>query len=673
MSDDLSVPAGANGDGVESFFQRVASVNPFLDNRVNGPSAHDIDVEALYHPAFTRLTELAGEALANRRGVGAVLWGEAGVGKSHLLSRLGRWAHHDNRACFVYLHNLQAAPEHLPHSLLHAVVSLLTFGRERRLTDTPLFELVRGGLVEAVASSAGPYPWPQLERAWNALVDGLARIDLPGATPVDRTVYGVLFRLYRSANRAARAKEDGALATLAVRWLSGRALDPDEARALGLPPAPRAGEPVALADAQQIKQVLVALMRLAAGQKRPFVLAFDQVDNLDEDQAGALARFLQALIDSSPNLLVVTAGVKETLLRWLEQRVIQQSAWERLAQIEVTLQRLPAAEALRIVEARLNGFLRPFADLEPVRKRREEDALFPLGAAWCDRYFRDRIEVRPRDAVNWAREGWQRQQQALAEQGGPAWLAAWPQAAPVLVDDGFVSEPTAEEVRRAVDAMVEERLAAVAAELLQEPGSLPPNADHLAGVVYALLTQCRDAGHRYGVWEVERLPAARRGARPTYDLSIRQRAAGGAETQTGVVFVTETSANSVTGFLRRLLEDPRPLDRVVLVNDERIGLPLGGRGREHLDDLLHGGTHRFRRVELSMIQYAELEAMQRLVGLARSRDLEIELPPGRHRTVTDGEVIDSYHRHRRYLASHLLCAVLDWTEETAAAAAPGTS
>src|SRR5205807_6497346 len=113
-------------------------------------------------------------------------------------------------------------------------------------------------------------------------------------------------------------------------------------------------------DNQQVKQVLVALTRLAAGQGRPFLLAFDQVDNLDADQVAALARFLEALIDSSPNLLAVTAGIQASLLRWREDLVIQDSAWDRLAQFEVRLHRLTAAEAAEVVRLRIRRFLDPF-------------------------------------------------------------------------------------------------------------------------------------------------------------------------------------------------------------------------------------------------------------------------------------------------------------------------
>src|SRR5262249_54877806 len=134
---------------IDDFCERLSTFNPFLDNRINNPSARDVDVAEIHQSAFARLTGLAREALAARRGVGVVLWGEAGVGKSHLLSRLARWAGENDRACVVYVHNLQAAPDRLPRALLRLVVNLLTGGRGR-LHATPLWELIRVGLLDCV-------------------------------------------------------------------------------------------------------------------------------------------------------------------------------------------------------------------------------------------------------------------------------------------------------------------------------------------------------------------------------------------------------------------------------------------------------------------------------------------------------------------------------------------
>src|SRR5260370_8663090 len=82
----------ADDTTLEQFLDRVAAVNPFLDNRVNGPAAEGQDATDVHRGPFERLTGLAREACQARRGLGAVLWGEAGIGKSHLLAPLQRWA-----------------------------------------------------------------------------------------------------------------------------------------------------------------------------------------------------------------------------------------------------------------------------------------------------------------------------------------------------------------------------------------------------------------------------------------------------------------------------------------------------------------------------------------------------------------------------------------------------
>jgi hypothetical protein len=647
---------------LESFFQCVAAVNPFLDNRVNAPSAHDVDVKEIHQAEFERLTELARDSLLHRRGVGAVLWGEAGIGKSHLLSRLGRWAA-EQEACFVYLHNLQAAPEYLPRSLLHSVLSILTRGRRQDFQATLLFELVRAGLVQAVHRDTGFHTWEQYEHAFHGLVDQIGGDDLPGATLIDHGVYQVLFQFFRSTCRRLQGREDGSVAERAVRWLAGQALDPHEARSLGLVPR-RPDHPVALLDNQQIKQVLVALTRLAAAREAPFVLVFDQVDNLDREQMAALARFLEALIDSSPNLLVVTAGIQATLLQWQQEHVIQDSAWDRLAQFKIALHRLNARQADAIVGSRVQEFMKPFAELEPLRSR-VSASFFPLGRGWRAQLFTDRIEFRPRDVINAARDGWRLQQERLQRQGGADWLADWPGEES---GGGNGEPPTREEIEAATDRRVEEWMRAYIAELQREPERLPADGDHLAGLISALLLQCRDAGPPYNVLNVEHLPAPRRGARPTYDLALDHRGPDGTSRHTGILVLTARSATSVAGFLRRLLDDPRPLDRLVLVTDQRVGLPLGERGEEYLRDLQQAGPHRFRTVELTFAEHAQLQALAAIVKLAQSGDLEIEPWPGQAQPVSKDEVIASHHRCDRYLATPLLRELLAPTPEPMAAA-----
>src|SRR5262249_29714446 len=154
-----------------------------------------------------------------------------------------------------------------------------------------------------------------------------------------------------------------------------------------------------------------------------------------------------------------------------------------------------------------------------------EDHLFPLGRQWADEYFRDKIEVRPRDVINGAREGWQRQQERLRQQGGPAWLATWPGLPPT---DG-VAPPTAEQIRETIDRQVAERMTAYKQQRTSE--ALPPDADNLAGLVFQLLEQWRSVDPASGIRRVER-------AEPAYHLLVwRGVARADGETRVGIVFL----------------------------------------------------------------------------------------------------------------------------------------
>jgi hypothetical protein len=647
-------PLERDVDDLEPFFEAVRSSNPFVDNRVNGLSSDGVDVDDIHRAAFERLTALAREAVDLRRGVGAMLWGEAGIGKSHLLARLARWAEHDRQAVAVYLHNLQASPENLPRSLLKAVVSILTRGQVRGFGRTPLFDLTFAFVAEALHfDTTHKHRWSVAERAYGGLVDRLGAEDPSRAALVNRTVFEVLYCFFRSAYRAAKTGDERE-ASLAVRWMSGDSLDPAEARQLGLPPGRSPDEPASLTDNQQIKQVLVALSRMALSRERPFLLCFDQVDNLDDDQAAALSRFLEALLDSAPGLLVVTAGVQSSLLRWRETKVIQDSAWDRLAQEQVLLLRLTTPESRRILAARLAKFLTPFVESEPVRQRLQQDDLFPLGRAWSEAFFRDRIDLRPRDTINGAREGWRREQEALRRLGGPVWLRDGGSCPPE--EEERPRELTAEQLREAIDRKVTDKIEDHCGERRRRPESLAPDAANLAGLIAVLLEQ-------FGGVEIDRPPSGTADREFPYSLVARRRSGGeGAEVRTGVFVLVDGSAASTTKVLRWLKEASPPPERVLIVTDERRPVAFGAqrtaRGREYYEELRRRGPSRFLHIPLTFEEYARLDALQAVVGMARSGDLELVLPDGRTRPVSVDEVLESHRRQRRHLGLPVLQELL---------------
>src|SRR5262249_48868171 len=136
-----------------------------------------------------------------------------------------------------------------------------------------------------------------------------------------------------------------------------------------------------------------------------------------------------------------------------------------------------------------------------------------------------------------------------------------------------------EQEEAAIDQAVAAQVEAVRRRLHAEPGLLPADPDRLAGGLYDLLSQGPAGEPSPALLDVQRGRPPRPGMQPTYHLSLKRRLDEGEET-VGVLVMATEAKQSVAGFLRRLSEDSRPLDRVVIVTDERVGMPLGDRGKE---------------------------------------------------------------------------------------------
>ena len=497
-----------------------------------------MDVPVINAASFDRLVTLAAQAMRGKSGVGAMLLGGAGVGKSHLLSRLYRWAVESSkdggpRACYLYLHNILADPDRLPRYLLKYVVSRLSEGGHRPLHQTPLYRLVDQAIRHAMAAAGDKMNNIQeVLDAYRACFE---------TSPGSRDVFEVFFQFLRHA-RPGKADDPTRrhLASEAIAWLSGDEIDPEAARLLGLKIDGQ--EPVMLRDDHEVEQVLLSLTRLALVSKQPFILCIDQVDNIDPDKLKTLSRFLHALLDHASNLLVIVAGVKQTMLSYQEDGVIKEAAWDRIAQYKVELKRISPSDARMILEARLERFHEPFLEVEAVRRHVHKDTLFPLGRPWMEGVLGDAIEFRPRDVLSWARDAWESEQAKLSRLGGKEWICNWPHDGPPP------PPPPPPPIEKAVDEMVDRKIEEQIAQRRLEPGSLPPDAGNLAGLVESLLGQCRGEGLPYTFRGVERMK--KKGPKlPPCDLLVRERReSDGREVTTGVLFVTNVG-NSATAAL----------------------------------------------------------------------------------------------------------------------------
>jgi hypothetical protein len=281
-----------------------------------------------------------------------------------------------------------------------------------------------------------------------------------------------------------------------------------------------------------------------------------------------------------------------------------------------------------------------------------------LGRTWLEGQLGDAVEFKPREVLNWARDAWEDEQARLARLGGEEWIRNWPGHRREPPIDSEPVKLTPKELEQAIDVAVDRKIEEQISQRRLEPGSLPPDAGNLAGLVESLLGACGGKGLPYTFRGVER--TKKKGPKlPPYDLLVREcREADRKEVTTGVLFVTNVGL-SATAALRRLLEDDKPPDHRLLVTDEeRRPLKVGQQGVEYYKDLGKLGRERFEHLKINFEQYAALDALRDVVGMARSGDLEIEAPAGTPRPVSEVEVVASHHRKDRYRRHPLLRPLL---------------
>ncbi len=205
------------------------------------------------------------------------------------------------------------------------------------------------------------------------------------------------------------------------------------------------------------------------------------------------------------------------------------------------------------------------------------------------------------------------------------------------------------------EELIDQATAAAIGDYLTARGprrELPADAEQVAEVILNLLQQCHSADQGYGILQAERVPSWK--ATPTAcDLLIRQQADGEATLRTGVLVLTGNRATAIAGYLRRLTTEAQPFDRLFLISEERIGLPLGPRGLEYLQELQQRTSVQLHTLELSAADHAELSALRAVARQARGGTLSVDGD-----RLSEPAVIASHHRQQRYLASRFLSSIL---------------
>jgi hypothetical protein len=587
------------------FARAVQETNPFRLTRISRPEELRGDVPDIHGSEFRKLLRRIEEA---RQGAasGVMLMGTVGGGKSHLLARLCRWAHEQKAVAPVFLHNLQASPERIARYLLKATIYSLS-------------GLQGKGLSQVL-----------------------------GTEELDAEILGVL----RAYVELSGVPDQEDLVSTAAEWLSGEEVDEDQAAQL----TALAGRaiPLRLPDAASVERVIVLVAKVLAADGRALLLCIDQIDNLGEELVAALTAFLHALLDHASHLLVICSGVSHTMIQLREDMVIAPAAWDRVAEHVIKLLEVPPEQACMMVEARLAEFVAPFAHLKGVAAARKADPLFPLSRAWFDQRF-EGLQFRPRDVMLWSRDAWEDIQAELAQTPIGRWIETRKPEAP---QPRAPERPLEDAIREVVRLKVEERCA----ERLLNPSSLPPDADNLAMLIRGLLKTCT-GWPGYSLMSAQTPTAPKRGVR-SFDLLVKERTPQGGEALTGVLCIPGGHGNASTAALKRVQDDPQPLDHILLVSDKRRMFKPGPKGAEIYSALNQSRERHFAHLGLDLAEVAQLDALVSVLGLARVGDLEVEHPRGVARAVTEAEAAAAMHHLDLFRSHQILRELL--TEEARA-------
>ncbi len=543
-------------------------MNPFLDSIVASPwEATRTDVPAIHGRVFDRC--LAGIEHVRQAGRSAALLihGEAGSGKTHLLSRLrahlapqAPTATHRRECLYVWV-RLQTSPRMIWRTLRRTLVD--DWFRPVGGAHSQFHRILFHRLAEIRTAEGDLERW--YEYMLDEVPEGLAELmdKIASGLDLDRnTAVAFTHIAFGRHLRDLRA------------WLAGTSLPQAALERMDL--AQEDGNDDERED--ESRRIVLMLCRLA-GNGLPIVLSFDQVEALqtapgDRDALFAFGQMISTLHDGTTNALLVSC-VQSAFATEIRDHV-RGADYDRLTSFgALALEPLNPAQAAQLIAARRGAA----GEAVP------QEGAWPLAADDFEELFA-RDSVTPRKLLGLCAEGFER------------WLH--PPAEGLPAPDSTVAPPRAPSVAAFLKdtwgSCFEQKLAANNAEMTEEivRHGLP------------LLVQLTAPPVRLVRDDL------------LADVSLIFE---GPQGRAGLSICTPSNMNSLAARLKRLKSQfaLRRLDRLVLLRDSRIPVSPGAKAvRQHLEDL--EGQHALSILP-SIEALAALDALRELLSDAKSGDL----------------------------------------------------
>lgn len=336
--------------------------NPFVDVAVGDPSnSREPDVLSVNREVSDGLIRLLA-ALDRTPNIAALVLGEAGSGKTHLIKRL--ISRQGDDLVFVYVHPLKDH-RRLFSSLLQIIISNLDYpppNSPQGFTTTQLELIAAHVMVAAFEDYLAKHPddggHPYLGTVkrnpckilgfrrspkWDTLQKHALNYLSRNAGLKGHTAKRILKILFHYLDESKREP--------AATYLSGS--DPDDEGSDLLGVKLREGDFTIEAQEERSKEILITLGKLLK-YYRPLILCFDQLENLDSGQLiGSFGRLVNDIVNEVDNVLPVGFVRAET---WDVRMApsLDGAAKGRLSSNVFHLRGLELDQALDIVRARLD-------------------------------------------------------------------------------------------------------------------------------------------------------------------------------------------------------------------------------------------------------------------------------------------------------------------------------
>lgn len=556
-------------------------MNPFRDTIVASPwNATPADISEIHNAVYDECLNGLEQVRASGRSGALLIHGEAGSGKTHLLSRLRTTltprapiATDRPESLFVW-GRLQTSPRMIWRSLRRTIVEDWFRPVEQGLPQIDRILFHRLAAIRPAEWDLEPWYEYMLEEDPAGLQELLEQIAQTLHLDHNLAVafHHIAFRRFRRELRA---------------WLSGTSLPESVLDRMEL--AREDGTEEELEE--HAKQIVLMLCQLT-GPSLPILLSFDQVEALqsrpgDEEALFVFGQTVSTLHDSTSNVLLVSC-VQSAFATELKNRV-RGADYDRLASRGAfSLSPLNRHQALRLIAARLEAAAFDSAS-RPQSERADDFGCWPLEAREFESLFQDGA-VSPRKLLNLCAHRFEQFEH--------------PSSTPA---------PTPAEKEATLAIFLHDQLVNSAAEKAVE--NTPDRTEEILQHGLPLVLEVMVPGAK--MVDDKLLP----------DVPLIFATTQG---KLGISICTQSNMNSLASRLRRLNSQIllQHLTRLVLIRDERVPLSEGAKkARQYLAEL---EQQQAVTVFPSVEALATLDALRNLLSDAKSGDLACEgesIPP----------------------------------------------